>query len=323
MPAAALYASLRMPLFRLLWLRVIRARIAAIAGMGAALSLLLVAAAAANEPVSDPFLPLPLPARAAAKEGQIQLPSGKVFVRDTGGDGPVVVLMHPATGSALIWGYQEPAFAAAGFRVVAWSRRGHYGSDPVDKDSPGSYARDLDALMDALGVRAFNIVASAAGCTIALDYAMSFPARLQKIVISSGSLGNIKEAEFTRATQSSRIKGFDDLPPEFRELGPSYRAANPEGVKAWLDLEHKALSGNRAGPTLLNTFTWAKLEQMRVPALLLYGGADLAAPAALGRLVANHLPNREMIVVPESGHSIYWEQPREFNRAALEFLGKR
>ena len=74
---------------------------------------------------------------------------------------------------------------------------------------------------------------------------------------------------------------------------------------------------------MLNKFNWTTLGKIQVPVLLLYGGADLAAPAALGRMVAKHLPNREMIVVPESGHSIYWEQPETFNKAALDFFGKR
>ena len=31
------------------------------------------------------------------------------------------------------------------------------------------------------------------------------------------------------------------MPVEFRELGPSYRAANPEGAPIWTELAHKAL----------------------------------------------------------------------------------
>ena len=279
-------------------------------------------AARAQAPILDPFVPVPIPTSTAVKEGQIQVPSGKVFVRDTGGSGPVIVLMHPATGSALIWAYQEPALAAAGYRVIAWSRRGHFGSDPVDKANPGSYARDLDDLANALGLGQFNIVASAAGCTISMDYAMAFPMRLRKVVISAASLGNISEPEFIKATEGSRLKGFDDLPADFRELSPSYRSANPAGAKAWIELEHKALTGNRQGPKLLNAFNWTTLGQMKTPTLLLYGGADLAAPPTLGRMVARHLPNREMVVVPEAGHSIYWEQPDTFNRTVLDFLEK-
>jgi len=298
-------------------------RAAVLAGAVAAAGVALGAGAVyAQTPIVDPFIPVPVPPPAAAKEGQIQLTSGKVFVRDSGGSGPAIVLMHPATGSALIWAYQEPALAAAGYRVISWSRRGHYGSDPVDKANPGSYARDLDDLATALGLGPFNIVACAAGCTISMDYAMSFPARVRKVVIYAASLGNISEPEFINATKGSRIKGFDDLPPDFRELSPSYRSANPEGAKAWVELEHKALTGNRQGPKLLNAFNWITLGAMKTPTLLLYGGADLAAPPTLGRMVARHLPNREMVVVPEAGHSIYWEQPDTFNRTVLDFLGK-
>ena len=279
-------------------------------------------AALAQTPVADPFVPVPIPDFPTTKESQIQLPSGKVFVRDTGGSGPAIVLMHPATGSALIWAYQMPVLAAAGYRVIAWSRRGHYGSDPVDKGDPGSYARDLDDLANALGLSQFNIVASAAGCTISMDYAMAFASRVRKLVISAASLGNIAEPDFIKATQGSRIKGFDDLPADFRELSPSYRSANPEGAKAWVELEHKALTGNRQGPKLLNAFNWSTLSRMKTPTLLLYGGADLAAPPTLGRMVARHLPNRELVVVPEAGHSIYWEQPETFNRTVLDFLSK-
>jgi pimeloyl-ACP methyl ester carboxylesterase len=280
------------------------------------------AQAQAQAPIVDPFVPVPIPPPMAAKEGLIELPSGKVFVRDTGGQGPAVILMHPATGSALIWAYQEAAFAAAGHRVIAWSRRGHYGSDPVDKANPGSYARDIDDLANALGLSQFSLVASAAGCTISLDYAMSFPARLRKLVLSAGSLGNIEEPEIRNATAGSRLKGFDDLPADFRELSPAYRSANPAGAKAWVELEHKALSGNRQGPKLLNAFNWTTLGQMQRPTLLLYGGADLAAPTTIGRIVARRLPNHEFVVAPEAGHSIYWEQPAFFNRTVLDFLAR-
>lgn len=295
-------------------------------------SLLLMGAAAsfavefggvrAQTPIADPFAPAPIPRPMAAREGLVQLPTGKVFVRDTGGQGPAVILMHPATGSALIWAYQEAAFAAAGHRVIAWSRRGHYGSEPVDKANPGSYTRDIDDLANALGLGEFSLVASAAGCTISLDYAMSFPARLRKLVLSAGSLGNIDEPEIKRATAGSRLNGFDDLPADFRELSPAYRSANPAGAKAWAELEHKALAGNRQGPKLLNPFNWTTLGQMKTPTLLLYGGADLAAPTTIGRIVARRLPNREFVVLPEVGHSLYWEQPEAFNRIVLDFLAK-
>jgi 3-oxoadipate enol-lactonase len=37
-------------------------------------------------------------------------------------------------------------------------------------------------------------------------------------------------------------------------------------------------------------------------------------------MVAAQIPNSEVVIVREAGHSSYWEQPEEFNRAVLDFL---
>ena len=66
----------------------------------------------------------------------------------------------------------------------------------------------------------------------------------------------------------------------------------------------------------------ALLEQMKVPTLLLTGDADLYAPLAVLRLFAARIKNSESLVIPEAGHSAYWEQPEIFNRTVLGFIGK-
>jgi pimeloyl-ACP methyl ester carboxylesterase len=121
----------------------------------------------------DRLAALRIPAQVSATEGWMQLADTRLFYWDTGGDGPPIVLLHPATGSALIWGYQQPVFAKAGFRVIAYSRRGYYNSAPFERDKPGFGSEDLRQLVDALGIRRFHVVASAAGGSIAADFALS------------------------------------------------------------------------------------------------------------------------------------------------------
>ena len=104
----------------------------------------------------------PLPKQVPAKEGLVELRDVKLWVTDTGGSGPAVIFLHPTTGSGLIWGYQQPVFAAAGYRVIAYSRRGHAGSEPGPKDNPGTGADDLKGLADALGIDRFHAVGLAA-----------------------------------------------------------------------------------------------------------------------------------------------------------------
>jgi pimeloyl-ACP methyl ester carboxylesterase len=261
----------------------------------------------------------PIPAQAAAKEGLAQLPETRLWYTDTGGGGQAVVFLHPATGSALTWGYQQPAFAAAGYRVITYSRRGHYNSDPVPNDKPGSGSQDLHELIGALGIGKFHAVASAAGVSYALDYALSHPDRLTSMVLASGT-GGVRDADYIAMLVNVRTKGFDQMSPEFRELSPSYRALNPEGVQQWIELHHKAVSGNRLGQKPVNDISWAALQRLKMPTLLMTGDADLIWPPPLLRLFAKHIPNNETLIVTEAGHSIYWEQPEVFNRAVLEFI---
>ena len=269
----------------------------------------------------DPMTPVPMPEQFPAKEDLAVLPDTRLWYWDTGGSGQPIVLMHPASGSALIWGYQQPVFAKAGYRVIAYSRRGHHKSDPVPKDNPGSASEDLHRLLDLLGVRKFHAVASAAGVGVTMDYALSHPDRLRSIVYACGT-GGITDDGYVKMLDSLRPKGFAQMPTEFQELSPSYRAANPDGVRRWVELEHKAHSGDFRGQKPTNAVTLAALSAMKVPTLVLTGDADLWWPPAALRIVAAHLPNRETLLVLEAGHSVYWEQPGIFNRAALDFIGR-
>src|SRR5262245_7702754 len=273
-----------------------------------------------SQTIANPMAPLPIPAQAAAKEAVAEIPDTRLWYWDTGGPGAPIVLLHPATGSALIWGYQQPVLAKAGYRVIAYSRRGYVNSAPLDRNKPGTGSEDLRHLADHLGLGRFHLLASAAGGSIASDFAFSYQSRLMSLTISSNSLG-VRDGEIARAANFIRPQGWDDMPPEFRELGPSYRAANPEGVKAWVALEHKARSGRDFRQPLKNEITQARLKELKLPTLLIAGTADMSTPPSIARMIAAEMAGSRLVVIPEAGHSTYWEQPDIFNRAVLDFIG--
>src|SRR5687767_14063359 len=126
-----------------------------------------------KQQIDDPMVPVPIPQQVAAKEGMADIPGTRLGYWDTGGDGIPVVFLHPASGSALVWLYQQPVFAKAGYRVIAYSRRNHYNSDPAPENNPGKGSEDLHNMMDFLGVKKFHVVGSAAGGSVAADYALS------------------------------------------------------------------------------------------------------------------------------------------------------
>ena len=291
--------------------------------VGAAAMTTQQASAAAVAPAAspNPVVPVPIPAQVPAKEGVADLSGVKIGYWDTEGSGQPIVLVHPATGSARIWVYQQPAFARAGYRVIAFSRRGYANSDPVPRTNAGSASVDLHSLTEFLRVRKFHLVGSAAGGQISIDYALSHPDRLYSLTLAC-AVGGVTDKEYTDMAERIRPAGYADMPAEFRELAPSYRAMNPDGAKRWADLEHGAITGNRFGQTNVNQINFASLGRLRVPTLVIGGDSDLGAPPPMLRMYAAKIPGAELKIVPEGGHSLYWEQPELFNRTLLDFFGR-
>ena len=269
----------------------------------------------------DPMIPVPIPEQVSAKEGIAELPGTRLGYWDTGGAGEAIVLLHPASGSALIWLYQQPVFAKAGYRVIAYSRRNYYNSDLAPADNPGTASGDLQNMIEFLRLERFHLVSSAAGGSVAADYALSHPERLLSLTVSSNNLA-AANGYIAEAAAKIRIKEWDDLPRWFRELGPSYRAANPAGVQKWIELNHKSETGKGARQKLVNVVTPEKLETLKVRTLLMTGAADMFTSPSIMRMIARHVPDNEVVIAPECGHSIYWEQPEFFNRTVLGFIGR-
>ena len=90
--------------------------------------------------VDDPMVPVPSRSRFRPRK-EWPVPGTRLGYWDTGGAGEPIVLLHPASGSALIWLYQQPVFAKAGYRVIAYSRRNYYNSDLAPADNPGTHRR--------------------------------------------------------------------------------------------------------------------------------------------------------------------------------------
>lgn len=265
------------------------------------------------------WTPVPLPPQVAAKEGMAKLDGTSLWYWDTGGDGPAVVLLHAGTGSGAFWGYQQPVLAKAGYRVIGYSRRGHYRSAEGDANNPGVASDDLDRLADCLGVQEFHVLGLAAGGIVATDYALSHPNRLLSLTLASTIMG-VTDKSYIDLANLIRPPFFAALPKDFQELGPSYRAGNPAGTAAWLKLEEEAISGKRLVQKNANAITWAAVETIRVPTLLLTGSADLYTPPSMLRLQASHMRHAEVHVIEEAGHAPNWEQPERFNAILLDFL---
>lgn len=249
------------------------------------------------------------------------LPGVRLAYRDTGGSGVPLVLLHANTGTSASWAAQIAAFSAAGFRVIAFDRRGWGQStaQPATGPQPGSVAEDLAALADHLRLSKFHLLGVAGGGFVALDYASWRPDTLRSLVIGA-STGAFSEPEMQHLTRNIAIPGFADLPEPFREIGPSFRALYPERVAEWAHAQETARQPDGKPQPLRTPNTFAKVESIRLPLLAITASADLLAPPSLMAAWLRHLPQAEVFAIADAGHSVPMEQPALFNDAVLAFL---
>jgi pimeloyl-ACP methyl ester carboxylesterase len=254
----------------------------------------------------------------------VNFPGVHLWYIDSTGNGVPVVFLHAASGTCDSWAPQLPAFTAAGYRCITYDRRGWGRSRPdPTEEQPGYVSDDLDRLVGHLDLERFHLVATAAGGIAALDYALTHPQRVRSLVVAD-SIGGVQDPEYLEVQHRLRPPEIQALPWELRELSAGYRGIHPEGAQRWIAIERGSrLEGAQAPAQQPRApMTFARLETLRVPTLLLAGEADLVSPPALMRLLAVHIPACQFATVSEAGHAAHWEQPELWNRLVLEFIAR-
>ncbi len=260
-----------------------------------------------------------MPTPAPATDAVAKLSEAGLWYTDTGGDGVPVIFLHPATAAGTVWGYQQPVFAAAGYRFIAYSRRSYFGSEAGPAETKATDADDLLELLDSLGIEKFHGVGVAAGGIRLVDFALSNPKRLASMVLAC-TTGGVTDPEYEKISERLLPEGFAAMPAAFRELSASYRVSNPDGTKAWEAEVERAIPEKRIRLRNKNSITWEGIAGFAMPTLLITGDADLYMPPAVLELFAEHLPHSEKHVIDGAAHSVYWEQPDIFNKLVIDFI---
>ena len=136
--------------------------------------------------LSAPVPPLPLPPGRT-----VLVPDrGELFVRDSGGDGQPVLLVHGwMFPSDLNWLHAYGPLAAAGHRVLAMDLRGHgRGLRSGEPFSLAACADDAAGVLEALGLRPALVVGYSMGGPVTQLLARRHPERVAGIVLCATAL---------------------------------------------------------------------------------------------------------------------------------------
>ncbi len=266
--------------------------------------------------------------------GRLQRPFGHLYYEATG-NGPALLFAHGLGGNHLSW-WQQVAHFAPRYTCVAFAHRGFAPSDAVaGGPDPADYAGDLAALIDHLEFPDVRLVGQSMGGWTMLEYAIAHPSRVKALVLSStsGTLDRrrcdptggkqydtwLKDAE--AKLEAGAARGIHPaIGVRAAERSPAlhllYRSVDE--MAGTLDKERL-----RTGLRRTATRATAELNAFQVPTLLIAGGEDVVFPPFLASAIAATLPCGEAALMPDAGHSPYFEQAATFNGLVEAFLARQ
>jgi pimeloyl-ACP methyl ester carboxylesterase len=173
----------------------------------------------------------------AARELSIRTADGVLLAgEDSAGEGPAIVLLHGLTATRRYVVMGSRALQRAGYRVIAYDARGHGRSTPAPTPAAYGYewlARDLHAVLDALGIARAALAGASMGAHTILRFALQQPARVAALGIVTPAYDSDAS---TRATASDPDTAAGTPPAGDRDvLASALRADGVEGFIAAYD----------------------------------------------------------------------------------------
>ncbi len=269
-------------------------------------------------------------AHQAVQQETEQLPTtGAVSYREAGpAEGRAVVFLHGIGGGATGFEPQLGAFAAAGYRAIAWDMPGHGGSAPLPLVTMGALAAALGAFLARLGLDRPVLVGHSLGGMVVLALLAKAPHCAGAVVLSqtSAAFGG-KDPAWAEAFVAERL-GPLDAGHSLRELAPRMIAAMvaPDADPAGIEIARAALADTPAASyrdTVLAMPGFdarGTLPGIVAPVLVIAGALDPAAPPSGMARMAAAIPGAQTVVLEGVGHLAHLERPGAFNRAVLDFL---
>lgn len=262
-----------------------------------------------------------------------------VHYKTMGSGEPLFVLLHGFGASLYSWHAVMEPFSELG-RVFAYDRPAFGLTErPLEWDGENPYSLEaqvnlLLAMLDDFGVGQVILVGNSAGGTVAMQFTLDHPERVQALILVDPAVyaGGGAPA-WTRPLLRT---------PQMRHLGPliarQIQERGPDLLDlAWYDPSRIPAESMEMYQKPLLVENWDKalweftlasqaskleerLDEFDLPVLVLTGDTDRIVPTEQSIRLAGELPHAVLVVIPQAGHVPHEEQPDLFMQAVSEFL---
>jgi 3-oxoadipate enol-lactonase len=266
--------------------------------------------------------------RRDAGEVQRLTVNGVSLAVEVRGDGPAVLFIHGYPFDRSIWTHQVAALE--GWSRIAPDLRGMGQSDAPDLGyNMETYAADLAALLDLLGVDEVVLVGLSMGGYVAFEFLRRWRDRVRGLVlVDTRAEADIPEGKRNRdaAAATAREQGAEAVAEAMlpKVLGASTLAGAPatvERVRAMMAATPVAGIIGALGAMRDRPDSTPMLPELAgIPVLVIVGDEDEVTPPAQARAMADAIPGASLVVIRSAGHLPTIERPVETTDALFAFL---
>lgn len=238
-------------------------------------------------------------------------------------NGPKMVLIHGLFLNSDTWKFQLPDFESE-FHILRFDLRGHGRSTkPKKRFTIRNYVDDMFALLQHLNwTNELYLVGHSLGGMIALVYGLENPSHVKKMVVADSFCFISQEAitDVLGRINSSKLEKF--------AIGISVRGLMPYNEEtaqyvANLVIDHMTKKNCLQATAASAGFNICEnLKNLNIPVLVLVGKKDITTPVWASEMIHEWLPLSELVIIPEAGHLVIFDHPKEFNDLTLTFWKK-
>jgi 3-oxoadipate enol-lactonase len=235
------------------------------------------------------------------------------YVQEGGGDGIPLLFINSLGTDLRLWDGILPHFAGRS-RVIRYDKRGHGLSDcPPAPYSIRDHAADLLGLLDWLDVPLANVAGISVGGMIALDFAATWPERVNALVLCDTG-ARIGTAEmWNERINTLRERGIAYLAGAIlsRWFAPGFAQHSAAAYRGYYNMLTRTPIEGYIGTceAIRDADLTLSAQSIRASTLVLCGAEDMATPPDLARGLVSLIPNASYAEIPGAAHLPCIEQP--------------
>jgi pimeloyl-ACP methyl ester carboxylesterase len=254
---------------------------------------------------------------------------------DVTGDGESgldVVLLHAGVTDRRSW---SPVLDRLGprHRCVAYDAR-QFGESAYEPQDGWSWVDDAVAVMDAAGVDRAVLVAGSMGGATAIDVALLHPDRVAGLVLIGPAVHGAPypditdEPAATLVAQAEAAEESDDY-DELNRLEAWIWLDGPSAVEGrvggdlralFLEMNGRALRADHPGKPAESIDAWSRLDEIRVPVLVLVGELDMPDIKAIDEQLAAAVAGARLVWLDDTAHLPHFEGHEACLREVADFV---